>query len=117
MTSSRIAVGPANGVAPAAWPMLPWREWQPTISTLHMWLQIVGKVRLALAPPLNHWWQVPLYVTPRGLTTSAIPYESRAFQIDLDFVEHRLVVTDGTTTPFSMRPGAAIGGAVLSRLS
>ena len=82
--------------------MLPWREWEPTISTLHMWLQIMGKVRLALAPPLNHWWHVPLYVTARGLTTSAIPYRGSAFQIDADFVEHRLRVTDGTATQFSM---------------
>jgi len=67
-----------------------------------MWLQIIGKVRLALAPPLNHWWHVPLYVTPRGLTTSLIPYRERAFQVDIDFIEHRLTVTDGTTTPFSM---------------
>lgn len=96
---SRSVVAIGTG---AAWPVLPWREWEPTISTLHMWLQIIGKIRLALAPPLNHWWHVPLYVTARGLTTSAIPYESRAFQIDLDFVEHRLLVIDGTTTQFSM---------------
>ena len=67
-----------------------------------MWLQIVGKVRLELAPPLNHWWHVPLYVTPRGLTTSLIPYQRRAFQVDVDFLDHRLVVVDGTATPFSM---------------
>ena len=58
----------AGSAAPSRWPELPWREWEPTISTLHRWLQIVGKVRLALAPPLNHWWHVPLYVTGRGLT-------------------------------------------------
>ena len=116
MTSSRIAVGPANGVAPGAWPVLPWREWQPTISTLHMWLQIVGQGSARIGPPLNHWWQVPLYVTPRGLTTSAIPYESRAFQIDVDFVEHRLVVTDGDHHAVLHGPGAKIGGAVLSRV-
>src|SRR6187200_76986 len=90
------------GAMPARWPELPWRDWEPTLSTLHMWLQIVGKVRLALAPPLNHWWHVPLYVTPRGLTTSPIPYRKRAFQVDVDFVDHQLVVTDGTDTPFSM---------------
>ena len=56
------------------WPSLPLEEWQPTYATLHMWLQIVGKTRLALAPMENHWWQVALYVTPRGLTTSLIPY-------------------------------------------
>ena len=86
----------------AQWPELPWRDWEPTISTLHMWLQIVGKVRLALAPPLNHWWHVPLYVTARGLTTSPIPYGDRAFQIDFDFVDHRLTVIDGDPGAFTM---------------
>lgn len=90
------------GTAPGAWPELPWRDWEPTISTLHMWIQIVGKVRLALAPPLNHWWQVPLYVTARGLTTSPIPCGDREFQIDLDFIDHRLMVSDGDPGSFSM---------------
>jgi hypothetical protein len=62
----------------------------------------VGKVRLALAPPVNHWWHVPLYVTARGLTTSPIPYGDRGFQVDFDFVEHRLVVSDGDPGAFSM---------------
>jgi hypothetical protein len=84
------------------WPELPWRDWEPTLTTLHLWLQVVGKVRLALAPPLNHWWHVPLYLSARGLTTSPIPYRDRAFQIDLDFVDHRLVVTDGKPGAFSM---------------
>ena len=88
--------------APTRWPELRWRDWEPTISTFHTWLQIVGKVRLALAPPLNHWWHVPLYVTARGLTTSPIPYDGRAFQIDLDFVEHRLTVSDGDPGAFTM---------------
>jgi hypothetical protein len=83
------------------WPELPWREWEPTISTLHMWTQIVGKIRLALTPPLNHWWHIPLYLSARGLTTSAIPYGDRDVQIDFDFVEHRLAITDG-------RPGAFV---------
>jgi uncharacterized protein DUF5996 len=86
----------------ARWPELPWRDWEPTLSTLHMWLQIVGKVRLALAPPLNHWWHVPLYVTSRGLTTSPVPYGDREFQVDFDFVEHRLHVTDGDPGSFRM---------------
>ena len=90
------------GDRPARWPELPWRDWGPTVSTLHMWLQIVGKVRLALAPPLNHWWHVPLYVTARGLTTSPIPYGEREFQVDLDFVEHRLRVTDADPGAFTM---------------
>lgn len=84
------------------WPELPWREWTATISTLHMWTQIVGKVRLALAPPLNHWWHVPLYVTSRGLTTSPIPYGHRHFQVDFDFLEHRLDVTDSGGRSFTI---------------
>ncbi len=85
-----------------AWPELPWREWSPTISTVHMWTQIVGKIRMALAPPLNHWWHVTLYVTSRGLTTSPISYGQRHFQIDFDFVGHRLDVTDGEGGSFTM---------------
>lgn len=72
------------------WPDLPFAEWQDTCATLQMWTQIVGKVRLALEPMVNHWWQVPLYVTSTGLTTSPIPYESRSFQIDFDFCRHAL---------------------------
>ena len=84
------------------WPELPWREWTPTISTLHMWVQIVGKVRMALAPPLNHWWHVPLYVSSRGLTTSPIPYRHRHFQVDFDFLDHRLDVTDSDGLSFTI---------------
>src|ERR1700674_92904 len=76
------------------WPELPWREWEPTITTLHMWVQIVGKVRMALTPPLNHWWHTTLYVTSRGLTTSPIPIDGRQFQVDFDFIDHRLAVRD-----------------------
>jgi hypothetical protein len=84
------------------WPDLPWREWSPTLSTLHMWTQIVGKVRMALAPPLNHWWHVTLHVSARGLTTSAIPYGDRHFQVDFDFIDHRLRVTDTDGRSFTM---------------
>jgi hypothetical protein len=84
------------------WPELPWTEWAPTIDTLHMWTQIVGKVRMALAPPLNHWWHVTLYVTSRGLTTSAIPYERGHFQIDFDFVDHGFQITDSSGRSFAM---------------
>ncbi len=72
------------------WPALPLAEWQDTYDTLHMWTQIVGKTRLALAPMENHWWQVALYVTPRGLTTSAMPHGARTLAVDLDFIDHRL---------------------------
>ena len=74
------------------WPSLPLAEWEETRSTLHMWVQIVGKIKLALAAHINHWWQVPLYVTARGLTTSLMPYETRALEIDFDFLDHQLVL-------------------------
>ncbi len=92
--------------AEQAWPELPWRAWQPTIATLHIWTQIVGKVRMALAPPLNHWWHVTLHVTSRGLTTTPIPYGPRNFQVDFDFVDHRLRVTDslGGAITMPLRP-------------
>ncbi len=77
------------------WPSLPLEAWRNTYETLHMWTQIVGKVRLALAPLVNHWWQVPLYVTARGLTTSPIPYGTRTFQIDFDFLTHELRIETG----------------------
>jgi hypothetical protein len=70
--------------------VLPFDEWRETCATLHMWTQIVGKVRLAQAPHVNHWWQVPLYVTSRGLTTSPVPYGRSTFQVDFDFIDHRL---------------------------
>src|ERR1700688_1662967 len=72
------------------WPPLPFAEWEKTCDTLHMWTQIVGKTRLILTPLENHWWNVPLYVTPLGLTTSAIPYGDGAFEIDFDLVAHKL---------------------------
>jgi len=82
-----------------AWPPLPLADWQDTCATLHLWTQIVGKVRLALSPHLNHWWEVPLYVTARGLTTSPIPYQPQAFEIQLDFIDHKLdVLTAGGQT-------------------
>ncbi len=74
------------------WPELPLEAWQDTYATLHMWTQIVGKVRLALTPKINHWWGVPLYVNPLGLTTSAIPYSDGDFEVQFDFVHHKLVV-------------------------
>jgi Family of unknown function (DUF5996) len=73
-----------------AWPALPLADWKDTLDTLHMWTQVVGKVRLALSPHINQWWEVPLYVTARGLTTSPIPYTYGIFEIEFDFVEHVL---------------------------
>lgn len=84
------------------WPELPWKDWEATISTLHMWVQIVGKVRMTLAPPLNHWWHIPLYVSSRGMTTSPVPYGHRQFQVDFDFLDHRLGVTDTGDRSFTM---------------
>ncbi len=75
-----------------AWPELPLEAWQDTYSTLHMWTQIVGKVRLALSPPVNHWWHVALYVNSRGLTTSAIPCPGGVFEIQFDFIDHTLII-------------------------
>jgi Family of unknown function (DUF5996) len=75
-----------------SWPELPLEAWQNTCATLHMWTQIVGKVRLALSPRVNHWWEVPLYVNARGLTTSAIPYGDGTFEVQFDFIEHKLII-------------------------
>ena len=76
----------------AAWPPLPVEEWEPTRATLHMWTQIAGKLRLMLTPHVNHWWEVPFYVSPRGLTTSAIPYGPGAFEMEFDFADHQLAI-------------------------
>lgn len=86
-----------------AWPALPFSEWADTYATLHMWTQIVGKVRLALAPRVNHWWEVPLYVSARGLTTSPIPYRDGVFEVQFDFIDHRLDVTTSAGQTQSMR--------------
>jgi hypothetical protein len=76
-----------------AWPALPYEAWSDTLATLHLWTQIVGKVRLAQTPWLNHSWHVTLYVTARGLTTSPIAYGTRTFEIEFDFLAHRLAIT------------------------
>jgi hypothetical protein len=90
----------------AAWAELPYEAWKDSYATLHLWTQIVGKIRLAQTPWLNHSWHVVLYVTARGLTTSPIPYGRRLFQIDFDFLEHGLVVTtaDGGRKEIALRP-------------
>jgi hypothetical protein len=77
---------------PESWPALPLEAWQDTYATLHMWTQIVGKVRLAQSPLINHWWEVPLYIGARGLTTSAIPYQRGIFEVEFDFLQHNLVI-------------------------
>jgi hypothetical protein len=87
------------------WPSLPLKAWKDTYATLHMWTQIVGKIRLAQSPALNHWWQSPLYVTARGLTTSPIPYGQQTFQIDFDFLDHKLLIqtSAGRTRTLELR--------------
>ncbi len=93
-------------LSPAAWPELPHAAWSDTCRTLHLWTQLVGKVRLANSPWINHSWHVTLYVTARGLSTSPIPDRQRQFQIDFDFVDHRLLVSvsDGQTRVLPLVP-------------
>ena len=78
-----------------AWPELPLAAWQDTYDTLHLWTQIVGHIRMALTPLVNHWWNVTLYVSARGLTTSPIPYQRRVFEIRFDFIAHKLFIETG----------------------
>jgi hypothetical protein len=91
---------------PECWPALPLASWKDTLATLHMWTQIVGKVRLALTPKVNHWWNVPLYVSARGLTTSIIPYGKRGFEMEFDFVDHNLSIrtSDPATKTIALAP-------------
>jgi len=88
------------------WPRLPLAEWNDTRETLHMWLQIVGKVRLVKAAPVNHSWHATTYVTARGLTTSPIPHGERTFEIDLDLIDHRLLISTngGASGGFALEP-------------
>jgi hypothetical protein len=96
----------AHNTSQNPWPELPLDSWQDTYATLHMWTQIVGKVRLALSPRVNHWWEVPLYVNARGLTTSAIPYGDGIFEVQFDFIDHKLEIETswGTAKTLSLRP-------------
>jgi Family of unknown function (DUF5996) len=102
------------------WPSLPVDEWTATRDTLHMWAQIVGKIRLQHMPLINHWWQVTFYVTPRGLTTGAIPSCDAVFDMEFDFVNHVLVIrhSDGSqrSVPLKPKPVAAFYGETLSAL-
>ena len=88
------------------WPALPFSDWENTCDTIHMWSQIVGKTRLALTPLENHWWNVTLYVTPRGLTTSAIPFQRRSFEVEFDFLAHKLRIStsEGTAHTIALYP-------------
>jgi hypothetical protein len=95
-----------HSTAADAWPDLPLAEWADTCATLHLWTQVVGKVRLAQSPWVNHAWHSTLYVTARGLTTMAIPHGRRIFQIDFDFIDHQLAVqsSDGRTARLPLQP-------------
>jgi hypothetical protein len=88
------------------WPELPLAAWQDTRDTLHMWTQVVGKVRLELSPHFNHWWEVPFYVSSVGLNTSPIPYADGIFDVEFDFIEHRLVFrkSDGQHRELALAP-------------
>jgi hypothetical protein len=93
-----------------AWPPLPLSEWKDTYLTLHMWTQIVGKIRMAMSPPLNHWWHVTLYVSARGLTTGPVPYSRGVFEIELDFQKHTMQICtsggSGASRPLKAEPVA-----------
>ena len=88
------------------WPELVLEEWQDTLATLHMWTQVVGKIRMKQTPLINHWWNVTLYVSARGLTTSPMPYQDRIFEIEFDFIDHKLRIecSDGALKTLALRP-------------
>jgi len=91
---------------PDDWPALAYADWADTAQTLHMWTQVVGKIRMALTPPVNHWWHVPLYVSARGLTTSPMPVGGRTVEIAFDFISHRLEIacSDGAFERLTLEP-------------
>jgi hypothetical protein len=107
-TSSQMKEYPMNAEKATldAWPELPLESWKDTYATLHMWTQIVGKCRLALCPKINHWWEVPLYVTSLGLTTSPLPYDGGIFEIQFDFIHHKLLIqtSRGAETVMTLAP-------------
>jgi Family of unknown function (DUF5996) len=90
---------------PSSLPALPYDSWKDTLATLHMWTQVVGKIRLKLTPLVNHWWNVPLYVTARGLSTSPMHYGDRSLEIAFDLIDHKLVMetSDGNLVPLKLR--------------
>jgi hypothetical protein len=111
----------ASLVTPSdVWPSLPLDEWRETHDTLHMWTQIVGKIRTKLTPPINHWWHVPLYVSTHGLITSPIPYGHRLFEMEFDFIDHLLLIrtSEGAarTVPLAPRSVADFYAEVMARL-
>jgi Family of unknown function (DUF5996) len=101
-----MVISTSNSPSELLFPGLPLADWQDTYTTLHLWTQIVGKVRLALSPPVNHWWHSTLYVTPRGLTTGIMSYKTRAVEIRFDFIDRQLHIesSDGTTQTVALMP-------------
>jgi len=103
------------------WPALPFAEWHATAETLHMWVQIVGKIRLALTPWVNHSWHVTLYLSSRGLTTSPIPHRFHSFEIEFDFIDHelRILKSDGArrTLPLQAQSVAHFYRALIMTLN
>src|SRR3982074_1852227 len=95
-----------KALAARTWPALPLAAWEDTRDTLHMWTQIVGKIRLGLMPMINHWWQVPLYVTARGMTASVMRYGAGGLEMEFDFQRHvlELRTTDGRTAEVRLEP-------------
>jgi hypothetical protein len=104
----------------ALWPALPYDEWKDTYATLHMWMQVAGKVALALAPPINHSWAIALQITARGVATRALASGARSFTMEFDFIEHQLVIraSDGATRTLALEPRtvAAFYGDVMTIL-
>jgi len=98
---------PKHALWPDQWPELAFADWKDTCETMHMWTQIVGKIRLTQTPALNHAWHVPLYLTARGLSSSPMPYGARSFQIDFDFIDHQLQIatSDGTQKSMALEAG------------
>ena len=112
---------PSDASRPDSWPPLPLEAWQDTCTTLHLWTQVVGKIRVAQTPWINHQWHVALYVSARGLTTSPIPYADGAFEVDFDFIDSTLVIRTsegaGQRVPLVARSVADFHAAVLAALA
>ena len=101
-----MVISTSNSPSKLLLPSLPLADWQDTYTTLHLWTQIVGKIRLALSPAVNHWWHSTLYVTPRGLTTGTIPYQTRIIEIRFDFIDRQLHIesSDGASQTVELMP-------------
>jgi Family of unknown function (DUF5996) len=106
LSAGEVMIGQKTQQVVGLWPRLRVSDWVETRDTVHMWTQIVGKIRLAHAPLVNHWWQVTLYVSPRGLTTSTIPHRAGAFDIEFDFLDHQLRIrsSDGGGRDVALEP-------------